>query len=813
MSSKSPWLRRLLVGSLGLAGGLAGTVYLTRRLLQRSLPQISGSRTLSGLRRPVEIIRDRWGVPHIYAKTEEDLFFAQGYVQAQDRLFQMDANRRVGSGRLSEIVGPLGVETDRFARICGWHRAAQAQVAGIMKDEETRAVSEAFAAGVNAFMQEERLPLEFSLLAYRPEPWTPFDGSAWGAVLAWGLSVNWQTELLRARLVETLGPQKAADLTPSYDGYAPTILPATEVGAGLSEALLEAFRRVVSEVPLGSVPSGAGLGSNNWVLGGDWTTTGRPMLANDPHLPPVFPTLWYENHLVGGRYNVTGFTTPGVPGVIIGHNEHVAWGITNAFPDVQDLYVERFHPHDPLLYDADGHWQTAEERREVIHVRGQRSPVEENVRYTRHGPIISGLVPGEERQLALRWACHDENNHVRAMLGVCRATGWDSFRDALRDWAFPPQNIVYADISGNVGYAMPGRVPLRAKGEGLVPVPGWTGEYEWRGWIAPEALPSLFNPSPGYIVTANNRVAGDDYPYFLGGEWQPPYRARRIAQLIETLAPLDVADNARIQTDTVSLLALRFVALALPHLQGHALLAQSDVAGRAASLLQEWDGDMRPDRAAPAVAYGWLVCFVHAAMEMAVGKDLAQELLSPGELEEFPTVPFHEIAYELAVRWLDAGAPDWIGDVAGLLPAAIEEALSLLQKTLGPDAGDWRWGDLHYVEIHNHLTRIPGLGRLWRPRSFPIGGDGFSVNQAEVPPRFPPGPVHVIASCRMIVDVGAWDNSLSTLPGGQSGHPASDHYQDSVEEWLQGRYHPMLFSRDRVEAEAEGRLILQPGGK
>ena len=807
-SSRIKWQLALL--GAGIGSGLAGIAYLTQRLLSDALPTLDGSKRVKGLRQPVEIIRDRWAVPHIYAQTEEDLFFAQGYVQAQDRLFQMDLNRRAGYGRLSELAGSAGVKSDRLARYCGWPRAAEAQWAGIQRDPETRVVSEAFAAGVNSFIAETKLPAEYRLLVCAPEPWHPRDGAAWGAVLAWGLSVNWQMELLRTRLIEELGPAKAADLTPLQGKDYAAIFPEAIFDDRLSGALLQAYDEAVQNLPLGKLPAGSGLGSNNWVVNGKWTESGRPMLANDPHLPPLFPTLWYENHLSGGRYNVSGFTTPGVPGIIIGHNEHIAWGVTNAFPDIQDLFVERFHPDDPDLYEAPDGWKRAEVREEVIQIRGQRRPLVERVRYTRHGPVISDLLPTDSRALALRWTSHDENNHLRAVLGICRAAKWDDLRQAAADWAFPAQNVVFADTSGNIGYLMPGKIPLRGKGEGLVPAPGWRSEYDWQGWIDHQEMPALFNPAQGYIVTANNRVAGDDYPHLLSGEWQPPYRAARIAELIQERAPLNVARHAQIQNDTVSLPAQRFVQLALFDMRRAPTATPSDAAKRALERLRDWDGDMRADAVAPTLAYGWMVCFTRAIIFQAVGDELGHELLEAHGLDELPTHPFHGIAIELALRWLGEGAPAWAGATKPALSDALETAINILRAQFGSREEGWQWGRLHYVNLYHHLAHLPVVGRLWRPVKHALGGDGFSVNQARVAPQFPPAAVHVIASCRMILDVGAWDNSASSLPGGQSAHPASVHYQDSIEDWLQGEYHPMLYNRERIETEAENRLFLHP---
>jgi len=782
-----------------------------RHLLRRSLPVTSGSQVVEGLHERVTVIRDRWGVPHIYAGNAEDLFFAQGFAHAQDRLFQMEAYRRVGLGRLGELVGSSALDGDRLARIAGWHRAAEALVSGMLEDEETARVARAYAAGVNAFIASGTLPPEYTLLACRPEPWRPLDSAAWAAVLAWGLSANWEMELLRARLIAALGAERAADLAPGYgDGY-PAIVPGPTVGTRAAEALAAAYQEFVRNMPFPVVPGGTGAGSNNWVVSGEHTRSGRPILANDPHLPPLFPPIWYENHLVGGGYNVTGFTSPGFPGVILGHNERIAWGVTNAFPDIQDLYVERFHREDDLLYEVDGQWVRAEERLETIKVRGRREPHVERVRYTRHGPVISSLVPGLGVDLALRWAAHDPHNHMRAVLDICRATDWDSFQEAARHWAFPSQNLVYADVDGNIGYLMPGHVPRRAQGQGLAPAPGWTSDYDWRGWIPAGELPRRYNPREGFIVTANNRVVADDYPYFICGEWLPPYRAMRIAELLQAQRPLDLEAMARIQNDTLSLPMKRFVRLALPLLEKCHELAPE--LREAAALLEGWNGDMRADSSAATLAFAWFVHFLHAALEQALGSELKDSLLQTNQPEQFAGSPFQEVAHELVLCWLEGGPPGWVRPVESLVQPAFGEAVAALARRFGPLPQRWQWGRLHAVHLRNELARIPVAGRLWRPLKFPAGGDGYTVNQAEVAPNFPPGPVEIIASCRMIIDVGEWDNSISALPGGQSGHPASPHYHDHVDDWRHGRYHPMLFSRGAIDAVAEGELTLLPPGR
>ncbi len=790
---------------IGLAAGALGARLAWRGLFRRSLPDRYQEIGLPALDQPVEILRDTWGVPHIFARSERDLFFAQGFVHAQDRLFQMDVNRRVGSGRLSEITGSSGLLLDRIARYYGWTRAIQAQVNGA--DALVLETMEAYSAGVNAYIESQPLPPEFALLRYEPGPWGLADTAAIGAVLAWGLSVNWESELLRLQLLQALGPEKAFDMAPlAGDRYVP-VMPDSGVDEQFARDLVDAYRDTLANLPVKTPAAGKGVGSNNWVVSGDHTASRRPILANDPHLPPTYPALWYENHLLGGAYNVTGFTMPGVPGVVIGHNQQIAWGFTNAFPDVQDVFVERFHRRDPSLYEVNGAWVKADIRDEVIQVRG-RKPIVERVRYTRHGPIFSDLLPNEKRAFALRWTAHSDHNHLRSVLDVNRARDWATFRQGLEAWGFPSQNIVYADVEGNIGYVMPGKVPLRRRGSGLLPVPGWNDAHEWDGWIPTSELPSLHNPEEGKIVTANNRVHGASYPYLLTGEWLPDYRARRIHQLLEQQPRQTLQMHARMQMDTVSLQAREFLARALPATE-HQVVEDSALQF-ACRLLAQWDGDMRVDLVAPSLYSGWLIHFSRLVIRQAVGIQLAEDLFKSSPADTFHADPFLETAVDLAIQWLEYGSPDWVGDIEPLLIPALRKTIQLLQRRFGDDPGKWLWGSLHYIRHEHPLRRLPGVGRAWQTKEIPVGGDGCTVNQAEISPHFPPHPVEIIASCRLILDVGEWDNSLAVLPGGQSGNPASSHYEDGLADWRDGRYHPLLFSRSQIEAAVENILMLMP---
>ena len=670
---KNKWLKRA-----GLfATTIAGATYLLWRIKSQSQPQLDGNITISGIDAPVEIIRDRWGVPHIYAQTELDLFFAQGFVHAQDRLFQMDLNRRIGAGKLSELIGSPGIRTDRIARTLGWPRVIQAQLDG--GDDGAHAVANAYTAGVNAFIVQGQHPIEYKLLATKPASWRVEDSAAWGTVLAWGLAVNWESELMRAMLIAELGAKKAADLTPSVDPDMPATLPNELIKAQLAVAMTNALQDALNHVPFSRLPIGQGVGSNNWVVNGSRSETGRPFLANDPHLPPVFPTIWYENHLVGDGYNVTGFSTPGVPGVLIGHNENVAWGITNAFPDVQDLFIEQRHPDDPSLYKFEGRWKKAETVIEPIFVRGRREPVLERVRYTHHGPIISDILPETSESISLQWASFNNNNHLRAIIDMNKAANWQQFCEGVQSWGFLPcQNVVYADVEDNIGYVMPGLVPKRKQGDGLTPAPGWSGTHDWDDWIPFSQLPQFVNPDEGIIATANNRVVGDAYPHLLTNEWLAPYRAARIRELLLQKDQLSMADHQRIQNDIFSPMACRFLQAALPILT-HAMSNDAQLL-KIHELLGTWNFEMHKDAAAPTIYYGWLFHFMRQVIEQAVGKPLAAKLFGDEPVKNFSGNSFHKIAPELALRWLEKGAPDWVGDIRPLLIPALQK------NTCGIDA-------------------------------------------------------------------------------------------------------------------------------
>ncbi len=766
----------LILATLSIA---AAGVYVVRR----PFPVVQGQRRVPGVRASVEIIRDRWGIPHVFAQNIPDLLFAQGYVHAQDRLWHMEFNRRIASGRLSEIFGDVTLKEDRFLRTVGLRRSAERDLAQL--DDENRGALEAYAAGVNAFIAQNRrrLPVEFTVLRFAPEPWTPVDTLAFAKLMAWVLGGNWESEILRAHILSRFGTAAAHLLLPRYPGNHPVVLQPAVSNAFRSRAILNL---------LDVAPRATGIGSNNWVLSGTRTSTGRPILANDPHLEAQMPSIWYEMHLSGGGYGAIGSTFPGTPGVIVGHNADIAWGVTNAGPDVMDLYVERFDAADPTRYEYRGGWERAQTVREEIRVKGRDEPVVETVRITRHGPIINNVEEGLNAFVALRWTGLDTSTVAASVLHIGRARNWNEFRAALRLWTIPAQNFVYADRKGNIGYQLPGRIPIRAKGRGTVPVPGWTGEHEWIGEIPFDDLPSMLNPSRGYVVTANNRIVPEGYPRFISSEWDPGYRARRIKALLAA-SGIDLEHVKKVQMDLTSLPGQVLVGA----LRGVSVTGELE-----AGLLREllvWDGVLRPNSRAAAIYEVLRVTLLEEIFAPVLGEDLFERYRRHAQ--------FWQVAL---LRILQDPTSPWWGAKGrnALLTKALTKTGRTLTEKLGPDQTNWQWGRLHVMEFTHPIGRVPGLGWIFNATSPPTGGDAFTVNNG----GFNAANFRqvVVASYRQIIDVGDWDRSISIHTTGQSGLPFHKHYRDFVPLWASGRYHPMLFTRARIEQEAAGTLTLTP---
>jgi penicillin amidase len=814
--------------------GLFGAGYYW--LLRRPLPRTRGTLRLRGLHNPVEVLRDRWGVAHIYAETIHDLLFAQGYVHAQDRLWQMDFQRRLVAGRLAEVLAADALPLDRWIRTLTMRRVAE-QEAKLLAGE-ARTSLEAYAAGVNARIARGRLPVEFTLLRYRPEPWTVADTLSWIKMMSWMLSVNWETEILRALLIERLGPERAAELEPHDQGSAPRIVPDL---ADLVKSGAEALERAEAARPFAGPGAGAGLGSNNWVVAGSRTATGAPLLANDMHLPMNLPCIWYENHLVGGDLNFTGVTFAGIPGIIAGHNGRVAWGFTNGFPDVQDLYMERLRRvkdgdgSDRVQYEFQGEWHDAQVVQEEIRVKGGETVIEEVI-ITRHGPIINSLVedlagrlssalgggaspdategaapaPGAGPPLALRWTSLEPDSMVEGVFAMARARNCLEFREALRQWTAPVQNVVYADVEGNIAYSLPGKIPIRAKGDGRLPVPGWTGEYEWTGYVPFEELPHLLNPPRGYVATANNRVVGDDFPHHLGYDHCTGHRAVRVVELLEGAEKVDMALMQRMQFDQVSAYAL----LISPYLGE--LEVEDPELGTVVDLMREWDGELAADSPAAAVQQVFVRRMIARTLQDKLG-DLTLRYAGQGPtplLAEGSGLGNRSLEWLQAALaqssspWFDLGNGETRDDVIRL---ALRDTVDYLKRELGPEMDDWAWGKLHTLTYAHVLGQVKPLDRLFNRGPFPLGGSSNTLWATGATLHDLSSALIIGPPFRFIADLGDLRNCQGLLAPGQSGQPGSPHYDDQVRAWFQAEYHPMLYAREDVVRESRAWLELLPG--
>ena len=797
------WLKIGLV--FGALAALAGTGYYF--LKNRFLPQTTGNLKIKGLINPVEIIRDQLGIPHIYAQNETDLMFAQGFVHAQDRLWQMDFQRRVVAGRLSEILGEVALQNDRWMRILGMRRAAERDASLVPPDAQV--LIDAYTAGVNSCIALGHYPMEFSLLRYQPEPWTVVDLLSWGKMMAWTLSANWEAELLRAQLIARLGPEMAAELEPDTSTVEPYIIPP---GTDYSALGHTASQRAEAARTFTGPAAKEGLGSNNWVLSGSHTASGKPLLANDMHLLMGIPAIWYENHLVGGDLNLSGVSFPGVLGIIAGHNQHVAWGFTNGFPDVQDLYMEHLSRTDQgqVQYEYQGQWINAEVLQEPIQVKGGKTVYQEVI-ITRHGPIINQLAPdfSGETPLALRWTSYDPEQLFLALHHMNRAHNCLEFREALRFWGTPSQNTVYADTQGNIAYNLTGRVPVRAKGDGRIPVPGWTGEYEWTGFIPFEQLPQLYNPPQGYIATANNRVADSSYPHFLGNDYVSANRARRIKELIEANPKIDIAYIQDMHFDQLS-----------PHARTMAgflgkLETDDPELKMVVDRIQKWDGKLAPESSEASLYEIFSRRMILLLTTTRLG-DLAIRYLGKGPVPLLAeTSLFGERAFEWLLMILSLQESAWFQSEAGtnrddLMRIALRQTVDQLKTQFGSSMDQWEWKKLHKIRFSHVLGSVKPLDKLYNRGPYPVGGDSNTIWNTGTSYHNLTSDIVVGPPFRFIADLGDLDHCLGLLTPGQSGHPFSKHYADQIKPWFTRGYHPMIFDRQELEKGILAQLILDP---
>jgi penicillin amidase len=779
--------------------------------MRSSLPDYAADQTVKGLRQPVQIIRDRNAVPHIFANSFEDALFGLGYAHAQDRLWQMEMTRRLASGRLSELAPtsvlgiPLGtpfLSTDRAMRTLGIRNRAE-QSYNVLSDA-TKANLAAYAAGVNAWIATNKaaLPPEFVLLQHAPESWQPVDSLLWGKLMALSLDGNWRREILRARLFKAL-PDKAGDLFPDYPADAHTTLGAAQ--------------HALDTLPLEKLFDFTGLpgivktmASNEWVLAGTMTQTGAPLLANDPHLSFEAPSTWYLARLVGPGFDIRGATSPGTPGVILGHNGRIGWGFTTTNLDSQDLFIEKVDPTNPDRYVTPDGVAPFRIREEIIRVRGA-ADVKLRVRETRHGPVVSDLIAAQSgtrgeiveggHVLALQAVALDAaDTTAEAIAGVNFARNWDQFQEALRRYVGPMQNIVYADIDGNIGFTSPGRIPLRRKGDGSVPAPGWSGEYDWSGVAPFEQLPRLFNPASGRIVNANAKIGGPDYPHFITRDWAEPYRQQRAATLVSRSQRHAASDMVSIQADALSPDVFDMMPFLLRARPANA--RERDAIER----LQVWDGRMLRDRPEPLIYTAWVRAVHRTLYADELGDALFADVASSDEVK----IPLHMLQ----------GAPGWCDDKRTgetetcdqMIGKALGLALDDLTKRYGSSMASWRWADAHPALFRHRLfDAIPPL-RFLGNRSIAADGGFHTLNRAAPAVNFARAPYAALhgATLRSVMDFSDLDRSRFVVPMGQSGNPLSPWYDNALEDWRDLRYLFIAGRREDLLRRAEASLWLRP---
>jgi penicillin G amidase len=772
---------------------------ITEKDLKAVLPDVSKTFKLKGLDAPIEVYRDRFGVPHVLAQTVPDAFFGQGFVTAQDRLWHMDYDRHNAWGCLAEWLGKPGVEGDKVMRRFQIGATVEKDYRSV--DAPTRGMLDAYAAGVNAFIESaDALPIEYTLLDARPEPWHPRDSFAVFKVRHIWMGV-FEGKLWRAKLVNILGPEKAAALLQGYPLGNLVIAPPGGTYRGpVLNGLEELSRNLESIRWLQDEPDS---GSNNWAVHGSRTSSGKPFLAGDAHRLLDTPNCYYQNHISCKEFDVIGLSFPGVPGFPhFGHNPHVAWCVTHAQADYQDLYIERFSPYGACRYEFRGQWKEAEVRRERIKVKGEAEQ-ELDVTVTRHGPIIAG-GPEKGYGLAFQYtATAFPYRGFECLLPMMKAASVDELNESMQKWVDPCNNLVSADVHGNIAYLHRGQLPVRSMSNAWMPVPGWSGDHEWQGSIPFENLSRLRNPSAGFIVSANNRIPDEKYPYYIALSYAPEYRARRICERLENLTGATMEDMRSIHGDSISIPAqvfIKLIAEAKP---------TNEFSVKAQSKLVRWNGVMERDAVAPTIYSAFRVRLLHKIIGGLMGPLVDVMFNSTGRgaprhLGELASQIVHQ-AKTGDASFLPPGST-W-GSIAG---EALNEAVAYLRQRLGDDMETWKWGTIHRTSPKHPISHLfPGLENLLNPPPISMGGDGDTPYAAGYSPGRP-FDVTLLSVVRYIFDTSDWDNSGWAVPLGVSGHPGSRHYADQAPIWGNLELIPMHYTWARVKSEAGIHQILEP---
>ncbi|HMV15013.1 MAG TPA: penicillin acylase family protein [Chitinophagales bacterium] len=787
---------------MSVLNNISGAVLkpVLKEISRTRLPKIDGKLSISGLKEDVEIIRDELGIAHIYANNINDLMFAQGYVHAQDRLFQMELNRKVARGTLSEIIGIKALDSDRIARTMGYERVAKLDWE--LFDESEQQIIIDYCHGINAYITSAdfKLPIEFTLLKFKPEKWHPMDVASFSRLLISLLTWGWYDEIIRAKLIEAVGAAAAAELDNTYPKENPITLPkGIEFNildvSGKFQAMKGPYMPQIS-------------GSNAWTLSGTKTKTGKPFLCNDPHLTLKNPNIWYLNHLHCPDLHASGVTAPGLPMVQIGHNENIGWGITLSYTDIEDVFVEKFTDDTCTTYIHEGKLNDTTIIEEKIFVKGEKMPIIEKVYQTVHGTLISDVTGHSNMKLTLCSMAYQAGTSTKGWFLLNKAKNWNEFADAVKYITAPGLNIVYADKDNNIGYYNSGKVPVRDKASASVPQPGWTGEHDWKAFIPFDEMPHSLNPQNGYIVTANHKIEPDDFPHFLGDIYMNGYRANRLEKMIQRKEKLEPKDFTEMQMDFYCTPGKLFAA----HYKN--LQMENAELQQYVDMLLAWDGVLHPDKIEGSIYKVAKLMTVKKLYGSAIHDNkLIDELLGRGYHAIFgPVNSFLGHNTPTLLRILDDADSFWLKAAGGkekLLKEGFKNAIDWLKLNYGVKTHKWKWGNLHAIVFPHALSVQPPLDKVFDVGPYPIGGDTDTPFQTFIMAAEGYGGELAAPSYRQIIDFSDFDKSTVIMPLGNSGNMASPYYKNQLRDWFEGKDYPMCWTRKKVEEHQKHKLLLK----
>ncbi len=780
---------------------LIAAVLLSARLKNKGKPDYDQNIEMLGLTEEVEVYRDAYGIPHVYAKNEHDLYMATGYLMAQDRIWQMDLLRRVTRGRLSEIFGDKYIETDVLLRSLRFSDKSK-QILDT-SEEKILATIDAFTEGVNFYLEENKdnFPLEFSLLGYNPDAWENIHTLNLISYMAWDLKSGW-SEYVLEKIVQLVDSAHFDELLPDMKYHSTYTF-------NQDHADLLAANRLNSLSGLKAIGLDIFAGSNGWAVSGEKSTSGMPMLANDMHLALNIPGIWMQMHqVIEGELNVTGLMLPGQPFAIVGHNDSIAWGMTNTYVANLDFYEEKINPEDSNQYFLNGKWENFQIKEELIKSKG-RSEYKRFYRFNHRGPVVSEIKKVRNKVLTIRWVGDEESNEFRTIYYVNRASNWNEFKDAFRSFRSISQNIVYADKAGNIGVYCCAGVPVRKRDKPYAVLPGWTDEYDWQGLVPFDELPFEYNPECGYVSAANNCPVDSAYPHYIGIWYTPPYRIGRIREMLEYHDKLSREDFKSMQTDQQSKFAEFFLKLGLTALKETDDFTRHEQI--AFHILQDWDFNMSADKAAPTLFEFWAYNFFKSCFQDEIGSEMFGEYM---KVQGLPDQAFYNILNNPESIWVDDVNTKRKENLQDMALLSFRGSVKDILASYGSDTSDWQWGNIHQFTLKHPLSEVEALNKIFKLNRgpFPVGGSYHTVSPYRYE-FFSPSQVFFGSSHRSIYDLSNWENNLSVIPTGNSGVCSGSHYCDQTDLYIHGGYHSDYFSRGKVEENAKYEMKLIPENK